>query len=142
MKLSRFLQTPYITLFTKERALQDFDFPIAFCNGTRDYCGNTEGANTIVKNNRHYNTGRSQLFKLKNSGHNLFFDNPGDLTTYMIGFFNGTITHTFELHSRKEFTPDDNVVKEESSGFGKKLLTLGTVCAVAAGAYFYFNKKE
>ena len=96
-------------MFTKERALQDFDFPIAFANGTRDFCGNAEGAHTIVKNNRHYKTGRSQLFVLKNSGHNLMFDNPSDLTTKMIGFFNGTITNTFELHSRKEFKPDDDV---------------------------------
>ena len=45
------------TLFTKERMLQDFDFPIAFCNGTRDFFGNAEGADTIVKNNRFYKSG-------------------------------------------------------------------------------------
>ena len=94
------------TLFTKERMLQNFDFPIAFCNGTRDFFGNAEGADTIVKNNRFYETGQSQLFKLQNSGHNVFLDNPDGLTTYMIGFFNGTIRNTFDLKPRKEFVAD------------------------------------
>ena len=66
-------------MFTKERALQDFDFPIAFCNGARDFFGNAEGAHTIVKNNRYFKSGRSQLFKLKNAGHNVFMDDPQGL---------------------------------------------------------------
>ena len=94
------------TLFTKERMLQNFDFPIAFCNGTRDFFGNAEGADTIVKNNKFYETGQSQLFKLQNSGHCGFLDNPDGLTTYMIGFFNGTIRNTFDLKPRKEFVAD------------------------------------
>ena len=36
------------SFFTKDRMLQDFDFPIAFCNGTRDFFGSAEGSNTIV----------------------------------------------------------------------------------------------
>ena len=93
-------------LFTQEKMLQNFDFPIAFCNGTRDFFGSAEGADTIVKGNRYYETGQSQIFKLKNSGHNVYMDNPDGLTTYMIGFFNGTITHTFDLKPRKEFVAD------------------------------------
>ena len=89
--------------------LQDFDFPIAFVNGARDQFGSAEGSDTIIKNNKHYTNGRSQIFKLKNSGHNVFQDNPDGLTEYMIGFFNGTILNTFDLKPRKEFVPDDPV---------------------------------
>ena len=86
--------------------LQDFDFPIAFVNGTRDFFGSAEGSDTIVKNNKHFSSGRSQIFKLQNSGHNVFLDNVDQLTTYMIGFFEGTITGTFELKPRQEFVAD------------------------------------
>ena len=88
--------------------LQDFDFPIAFVNGTRDFFGSAEGSDTIVKNNRHFEAGRSQIFKLVNSGHNVFQDNPDGLTSYMIGFFEGTITGTFDLKPRREFVADVN----------------------------------
>ena len=86
--------------------LQDFDFPIAFVNGTRDFFGSAEGSDAIVQNNRYYKTGQSQVFKLKNSGHNVFLDNPEQLTDYMIGFFEGTIKHTFDLKPRKEWVAD------------------------------------
>ena len=139
--MGRFFQHPYNTLFTKERALQDFDFPIAFCNGTRDFFGNAEGADTIVKNNRYFKSGRSQLFKLKNAGHNVFMDDPKGLADYMIGFFEGTITHTFDLKPRKDFVPDDDVPDVKSgASMGKKLFALGSVCALAAGAYLYLKK--
>ena len=86
--------------------LQDFPFPIAFVNGTRDFFGSAEGSDTIVKNNRFFETGQSQVFKLKNSGHNVFLDNPPQLCEYMIGFFEGTIKHTFDLKPRQEFVAD------------------------------------
>ena len=97
-----------IPFHTADRMLQDFDFPIAFVNGTRDFFGSAEGSNKIVENNRFYKdgSGRSQIFKLKNSGHNVFLDNPGDLTEMMIGFFNGTVTHKFDLKPRQEFVAD------------------------------------
>ena len=44
-------------LYTKERLLQDFDFPIAFSNGTRDFFGNAEGPDRVVKNNKYFKTG-------------------------------------------------------------------------------------
>eukprot|EP00354_Favella_ehrenbergii_P004130 CAMPEP_0170464868 /NCGR_PEP_ID=MMETSP0123-20130129/9419_1 /TAXON_ID=182087 /ORGANISM="Favella ehrenbergii, Strain Fehren 1" /LENGTH=139 /DNA_ID=CAMNT_0010730609 /DNA_START=186 /DNA_END=606 /DNA_ORIENTATION=+ len=65
----------------EERMLQDFDFPIAFINGTRDFFGSAEGSDAIVKNNKHFESGRSQIFKLQNSGHNVFLDNVDQLTT-------------------------------------------------------------
>ena len=86
--------------------LQDFDFPIAFAFGTRDFFG-SDGADRIVRRNRHFESGRSQLFKQKRSGHNLMLDDPDQLTGLMIGFFNGTITGTFEEKPRSEFTADD-----------------------------------
>ena len=43
-----FLGHLHNSLFTRERMLQDFDFPIAFCNGTRDFFGSADGSNTIV----------------------------------------------------------------------------------------------
>lgn len=46
-------------LFKKDKMLQDFDFPIAFSFGTRDFFGSAEGAQRIVRNNRHFQTGRS-----------------------------------------------------------------------------------
>ena len=85
---------------------QDFDFPIATVNGTRDFFGSAEGADEIVRGNRYFETGESQIFKLKNSGHNVFLDNPHQLTNYMIGFFNKTIKGTFDLKPRVEFVPD------------------------------------
>lgn len=94
------------SIFTPERILQDFDFPIATVNGTRDFFGSAEGADRVIKNNRFHASGQSQIFKLHNSGHNVFLDNPPALTDYMIGFFNGTVTHTFDLKPRREFVPD------------------------------------
>ena len=93
-------------LFTEQKMLQDFDFPIGFVYGTRDFFGSAEGAHRIVQNNRHFSSGRSQIFKLRNSGHNVFFDSPDVLTEQMIGFFEGTITGTFDLKPRKEFVKD------------------------------------
>ena len=80
------------------------DFPIAFCFGDRDFLG-SDGADRIVKNNKHFKSGRSYLFKLSNSGHNLFLDNPESLCEMMIGFYKGTIKGTFDPKPRKEFTP-------------------------------------
>merc|ERR1712060_880610 len=108
MKMLKWFCFQEIPFHTADRMLQDFDFPIAFVNGTRDFFGSAEGSNKIVENNRFYKdgSGRSQIFKLKNSGHNVFLDNPGDLTEMMIGFFNGTVTHKFDLKPRQEFVED------------------------------------
>ena len=78
------------------------NFPIAFCYGDRDFFG-SDGAEAIVKANPHFSSGHSQLFKLENSGHNVFLDNPLKLCEYMIGFFEGTITKTFDKKPRDEW---------------------------------------
>ena len=74
----------------------EIQFPVAFCFGDRDFFG-TEGADSIVRKNVHFSSGRSQLFKLENSGHNLMGDQPEKLVEYMVGFFEGTITGHFDL---------------------------------------------
>ena len=76
------------------------NFPIAFCFGDKDIHG-SEGADDIVKMNAHYESGRSQLFQVKNCGHNPFWDNPDELCREMIGFFEGTVLGTFELTPRR-----------------------------------------
>ena len=49
------------------------DFPIAITFGDCDLHG-SEGADDLVKMNAHYESGRSQLFRVVNSGHNPFWD--------------------------------------------------------------------
>jgi pimeloyl-ACP methyl ester carboxylesterase len=56
----------------------DLPFPIGILYGEHDYFG-SDGADFIVRNNRHFKDGNSQLFKLKNSDHLTYFDNPEDL---------------------------------------------------------------
>ena len=54
------------------------DFPIAITFGETDFFG-TEGADMIIRNSPHYESGRSQLMKVKNSGHCIFWDQPDAL---------------------------------------------------------------
>ena len=49
------------------------DFPIAMAFGDRDFFG-TEGADEIVKNNKNFSNGKSQLFKVQNCSHFMNFD--------------------------------------------------------------------
>ena len=42
----------------------DIDFPIGIVFGDNDHLG-SEGADEIIKNNKHFASGRSQLFKLE-----------------------------------------------------------------------------
>jgi hypothetical protein len=54
----------------------------------------------------HFESGKSQLFRVANSGHNLFWDNPRKLAEYiMIGFFEEITLATFEEKPRDEFVP-------------------------------------
>ena len=103
LNTSRYFSFPYHSLLEKDRMMNpEIDFPIAFCFGDRDFFG-SEGADQIVKNNRHFASGRSQLFKLENSGHNVFINNPYQLCAYMIGFFEGTILNTFDEKPRDSY---------------------------------------
>ena len=51
----------------------EIKFPIAMAFGDRDKYG-TEGADEIIKGNRHYKSGRSQLFKVKDCSHAMHLD--------------------------------------------------------------------
>ena len=92
--------------------LQDFDFPIAFINGTRDFFGSAEGADQIVRNSRFNgdwgNSGQSQIFIIPYCGNKAYKDQPDALTGYMIGFFNGVNIYSYDLKVRKEFSNTEN----------------------------------
>ena len=51
----------------------EIDFPIGVVFADRDYFG-SDGADEIVKNNKYFGTGQSQLFRLDDSSHELPWD--------------------------------------------------------------------
>ena len=51
------------------------DFPIGMCFGDSDIMG-TEGADRIVKGNKYFITGQSQIFKIENATHRLDVEKP------------------------------------------------------------------
>ena len=76
MNTCRYFCYPYHSLSEKDRLMNpEIDYPIAFAFGDRDFFG-SEGAEDIVRNNRHFNSGRSQIFKVEDSGHAVMIDNP------------------------------------------------------------------
>lgn len=76
LNTSRYFSLPYHSMLSTDRMCNpEIEFPVAFVFGDRDFFG-SEGADQIVRSNRHFESGRSQLFKLENSGHNVFLDNP------------------------------------------------------------------
>ena len=46
------------------------DFPIAIAFGDRDYLC-SRGCNEIIRSSKHFSSGRSQLFKIKDSSHSV-----------------------------------------------------------------------
>ena len=79
----------------------DLHCPIGVCFGSRDFLG-SEGADRLVRENKFFATGESQLFKINDSDHNTYNDNPEMLSRVMIGFFNGKVKHKFEPKPRAE----------------------------------------
>ena len=73
----------------------DIEFPIGIVFGDNDFFG-SEGADDLVRMNKHYESGRSQLFKIPNCTHNMTKDKPKEFYEIMNGFFDGTITGRFE----------------------------------------------
>ena len=107
-------------MFDKDRfGNPDIDFPIAYVFGDRDFLG-SEAAKDLVRQNKHFESGRSQLFKLDNSGHNVFLNNPKELSRMIIGFFNGTITGTFDEKPRKQFVAKHEPYPEPMTGSLKR----------------------
>ena len=74
-------------------------FPIAFCYGDQDWLG-TDGADRIVKSNKFYEEGVSQIFILENSDHTTYLDNPDQLAEIMIGYFNKKLKNHFQTKAR------------------------------------------
>ena len=74
------------------------DFPIAIAFGDKDTISPREGSDIIVKNNRYFSSGKSQIFTLKNTSHQLFLENPDEACRVMFGFFDETITGKFEFN--------------------------------------------
>ena len=72
----------------------NINFPIGVIFGDSDFFG-SEGADDIVRQSKFFKSGESQLFKLKNSGHNMVWHNPKGITEVMVGFFKGTIKNQF-----------------------------------------------
>ena len=77
----------------------DLRFPIAFLFGDRDWIG-SEGADYIIRRNRFFERGLSQIFIIPDADHLTYFNNGDAVVEKMVGFFNRTIRHEFELKPR------------------------------------------
>lgn len=74
-------------------------FPIAYAFGDLDFFG-SEGADAILRQNKEFATGRSQLFKVENCTHFMITDQPVKMFELMHGFFKGTRRGFFEPKPR------------------------------------------
>ena len=79
----------------------NIDFPIGMCFGDSDIMG-TDGAEYIVEDNKHFKSGKSQIFKIKDATHRLDVEKPQEIPQLMIDFFEGNVTGKFELKPKYE----------------------------------------
>ena len=70
------------------------NFPIAHAFGDTDFFG-SEGADDVVRQNKYFASGRSQLFKVENCSHFMITDQPKKMFDLMHGFFQGTTFGNF-----------------------------------------------
>ena len=77
------------------------DFPIGIVFADSDFFG-SEGADDLVRNSKHFATGRSQLFKFEDATHSLPAEKPEELAELLIGFNEGTIRGRFEPKPKYE----------------------------------------
>ena len=80
--------------------------------GDRDKFG-SDGAEEIIRNNTHFKSGRSQLFRVEDCEHPMMFDQPFELVRLMIGFFEGKVKGKFQPKSRHEQVIPANYKKFE-----------------------------
>ena len=80
----------------------EIDFPIGAVFGDSDFFG-TEGADRIIQGNRHFESGRAQIFKLVDCTHFMNTDKPQELAQLCIDFFEGNVSGKFELKPTLEF---------------------------------------
>ena len=74
---------------------ENIDFPIGFAFGDDDW-NRSDGVEELVKNNKHFATGRSQIFLIKVSQHEIHQYQLDELVRTIFGFLDGSITDRFE----------------------------------------------
>lgn len=79
------------------------DFPIGIAFGDRDVLG-SEGAEDILKENKHFKSGKTQLFKVTNCGSRMPIDQPEKVCNMLIGFFEEETKGVFQVKKRDEIT--------------------------------------
>ena len=82
------------------------DFPIGFVYADRDWNG-SEGANDIVRRSKHFKSGRSQIFAIKDSDHEMHTDQTDELVRLTVGFMDGSITGHFKPRTRPKLTSEE-----------------------------------
>ena len=60
----------------------------------------SDGADKIVKGNKFYEEGVSQIFQIEGSDHMTYLENPDGLVECMVSFFKRTVKHRFETKPR------------------------------------------
>lgn len=71
----------------------ELPFPISVVYGEIDWM-DSRGALEIVKANKFFGSGESQLHVLPEAGHQLFMNNPEGFIKLVIGDLTGTLKHT------------------------------------------------
>ena len=82
---------------------EKIDFPIYIAFGDRDFFG-SEGADKIIRNNKHFKSGRSQLVKVNNCTHLMHLDKPVHIARLLINFVEGDASGRFEEVKHNEVT--------------------------------------
>jgi pimeloyl-ACP methyl ester carboxylesterase len=82
----------------------ELDFPIGYMYGDQDWLFSELGPENIVKNSMHFESGRSQIFTVTNATHTILQDQPEESFRIIAGFFDGTITHTWQPKGMGQFT--------------------------------------
>jgi pimeloyl-ACP methyl ester carboxylesterase len=82
---------------------KELDFAIGASFGDRDWLYSEDAAEPIIKGNKYFSSGESQLFLVPNSGHMIFLDNPRELERQLIGFFTGKLKGTFDPKSQDSY---------------------------------------
>ena len=74
----------------------NIDFPIGVAYGEFDSVVDSVHTDTIIKNNKHFASGRSQLFQIKGCPHQTIMSKPEETLKVVFGFFDGTLKGHFE----------------------------------------------
>jgi len=80
---------------SEKLANPDFPVPISFIFGDRDWVDST-GSEVVVRANKFFESGESQLHIVSNSDHNMHMDHPEELVAKITGDILGTIKNSYE----------------------------------------------